>query len=256
MFGKSENREDYQYIDRPIGGMARDLPDRHFIERHLHPRGQLIYSYAGAILVTTDSGTWIVPPQRAVWVPPDIAHSMQACGEVEMRTLYVRRDRIPKELGKCCVVSISPLLREMVAAAVRMPMDYDENGRDGLLAELLLHELKPVQVLPLHLPMPKDHRAIKICNHILMNLSDETTIEEWSKTVGASSRTIIRLFSAETGLTFSRWRQQARLIAAVQLLAKGSGITDIGLQLGYDSPSAFTAMFRKALGTPPSDYFK
>ncbi|MGO4332431.1 helix-turn-helix domain-containing protein [Cupriavidus sp. 2TAF22] len=256
MFGKSENREDYQHIGRPVGGMARALPDRFYIDYHSHPRAQLIYAYSGAILVTTGMGSWVVPPQRAVWVPGDVRHAMQACGEVEMRTVYVREDAVPSELTTCCVVAVPPLLRELVSEMVRMPVDYEENGRDGLVAGLLLQEMRPLSVVPLHLPMPKDARLAKICARIVADPSDETSVEAWSRSVGASDRTIIRLFPEETGLTFSRWKQQARLMAAVRLLAQGRHVTDIALQLGYESPSAFSAMFRRALGMTPTEYFR
>jgi mannose-6-phosphate isomerase-like protein (cupin superfamily) len=194
MFGKSENREDYQYINRPVGGMARNLADNHQIAYHQHPRGQLIYAYSGVILVTTELGSWVVPPQRAVWVPPEIMHSMRACGNVEMRTVYIRADRIPRELTSCCVVSVPPLLRELISAMVFTPLDYEENGRDGLVAELLLNEIKPLKVVGLNLPMPADPRLLKICRRILADPADEATVDDLSNFVGASARTIIRLF--------------------------------------------------------------
>ncbi|MBF8176737.1 MAG: helix-turn-helix transcriptional regulator [Burkholderiaceae bacterium] len=256
MFGKSENREDYQHIERPAGGMARDLANHHLIDYHQHPRGQLIYAYSGAILVMTELGSWVVPPQRAVWVPPNMMHSMQACGNVEMRTVYVRQDHIPPELTECCVVSVPPLLRELIAAMVHIPLDYDETGRDGLLVQLLLHEIKPLKVVPLHLPMPTDVRLGKICQRILAEPSDETTVDEWSKSIGASARTIVRLFPEQTGLTYSQWKQQARLLAAIQMLATNQNVTDIALQLGYESPSAFSAMFKRAIGLTPTEYFR
>ncbi|EHP44188.1 AraC family transcriptional regulator [Cupriavidus basilensis OR16] len=256
MFGKSENRDDYQAIGQPIGGMARALADGFYIDTHSHPRGQLIYAYVGAISVSTDYGSWVVPPQRAVWVPCNVRHAMQACGDVEMRTVYIREDAIPAELQTCCVVAVPPLLRELISAVVRMPVEYEQDGRDGLVVQLLLHELRPLSVVPLHLPMPKDNRLSKICARVLDDPADETSVQEWSQFVGASERTIIRLFPEETGLTYSRWKQQARLMAAVRLLAEGCHVTDIALQLGYESPSAFSAMFRRALGMTPTEYFR
>jgi AraC-like DNA-binding protein len=256
MFGKSEDRDDYQLIARPVGGMARDLPDRFFIDYHEHRRGQLIYAYAGSILVSAEGGSWIVPPQRAVWVPPQVRHCMQAVGRIEMRTLYFDPDRTPLASSACCVVSVSPLLRELIAAVVRMPVDYDESGRDGRVVELLFDEIKPLQIESLHLPMPTDARIARICRWIVANPAEEKSVASWSKVVGASERTIIRLFPEETGMTFTRWRQQARLLAAVQMLANGRPITEIAAELGYDSPSAFSAMFRKALGSSPTEYFR
>ncbi|MBU7442536.1 AraC family transcriptional regulator [Paraburkholderia fungorum] len=256
MFGKSENRDDYQLIQQRVGGMARDLPDRFFIDYHEHRRGQLIYASAGSILVTAEGGSWVVPPLRAVWVPPRVRHCMQAIGRIEMRTLYFDPEHTPLASTACCVVSISPLLRELIASVVKMPVDYDEHGRDGLVVELLFQEIKPLQIEPLHLPMPNDARIARICRWIVANPAEETSVTSRSKVVGASERTIIRLFPEETGMTFTRWRQQARLLAAVQMLANDRPVTEIATELGYDSPSAFSAMFRKALGSSPTEYFR
>lgn len=236
--------------------MARDLPDRFFIDYHEHRRGQLIYAYAGSILVTAEGGSWVVPPQRAVWVPPRVRHCMQAVGRTELRTLYFDPECTPLASTACCVISISPLLRELIASIVKMPVDYEAGGRDGLVVELLFHEIKPLHIEPLHLPMPADGRIARICQWIIDNPAAETSVTSWSKVVGASERTIIRLFPEETGMTFTRWRQQARLLAAVQMLANGRPVTEIAVELGYDSPSAFSAMFRKALGSSPSEYFR
>lgn len=255
MYGKSEDRNDYQYIDRPVGGMARDLPDHLMIDFHRHPRGQLIYAYAGAISVVTEAGSWVVPPQRAVWLPPDTLHAMQAFGNAQLRTLYIRADAARHLPAQCCVIAVPPLLRELILAAVQMPIDYDEQGRDGLVIALLLREMQPLDVVALHLPMPTDRRLEKICREIIEDPANDMSLDAWGRRVGASERTLIRLFPEQTGMTFTRWRQQARLLAAIQLLATQHSVTDVALRLSYDSPSAFSAMFRKALGFPPSDYF-
>ncbi|BDD91194.1 MULTISPECIES: helix-turn-helix domain-containing protein [unclassified Pandoraea] len=256
MFGKSEDRDDYQRIARPVGGMARDLPDRFFIDYHEHIRGQLIYASTGAIVVTTAKGNWVVPSLRAVWVPPSVRHCMQAVGAIEMRTLYFDADRAPLRSSDCCVVSVSPLLRELIDAVTRMPVDYAPNSRDAAVVDLLFHEIRPLSTEPLHLPMPSDERIARICRWILSNPSEETSVAAWSRVVGASERTIIRLFPEQTGMTFTRWRQQARLLVAVQMLSAQHSVTDIASSLGYDSTSAFSAMFRKALGCTPTEFFK
>ncbi|ODP34371.1 helix-turn-helix domain-containing protein [Pandoraea sp. ISTKB] len=256
MFGKSEDRDDYQQIARPVGGMARDLPDRFFIDYHEHVRGQLIYTITGSIVVTTAKGTWVVPPLRAVWVPPGVRHCMQAVGAIEMRTLYFDADRLPLHTSDCCVVSVSPLLRELISAVARMPVEYALGSRDAVVVDLLFHEIRPLSIEPLHLPMPSDERIARICRWILANPAEETSVCAWSKVVGASERTIIRLFPEQTGMTFTRWRQQARLLVAVQMLSAQRPVTDIASSLGYDSTSAFSAMFRKALGCTPTEFFR
>jgi AraC-like DNA-binding protein len=256
MFGKSENRDDYQYIQRPAGGMARNLPKGLYIDFHEHPRGQLIYATEGAVLVNTLHGTWIVPSHRAVWVPPYTQHAMRACGKTALRTVYLHVEAIPADLTKCCVVAVSPLLRELISEVAGIPVEYDETGRDGLVVRLLLAELKPMKVVPLYLPMPKDQRIARICRKIEADPTDETSIEAWSACVGASERTIVRLFQSQTGMSYRQWKQQARLMSAIQMLAEGKNVTDVAVLCGYESPSAFSAMFRKLLGMTPSEYFR
>ncbi|MFZ5556100.1 MAG: AraC family transcriptional regulator [Pseudomonadota bacterium] len=247
---------DYMRVPRPVAAMAKDFPDGHRIARDRHPRGQLIYATAGVMTVTTPHGTWVVPPQRAVWVPPRTDHESRMYGNVAMRTLYVRADAARSMPPRCCVVNVSPLLRELIVEATRVSLRYDEGGRDGRVMRLLLDELAASPALPLHLPQPADKRLRRICDGILRDPGNAEPLERWAARAGASSRTLARLFLRQTGMRFTLWRQQARLLAALQRLAAGESVTTVALNLGYASPSAFTAMFRRALGTAPRDYFK
>lgn len=256
MYGKSENREDYQSTPRPVAAMARDLPDRHYIPTHSHRRGQLVYGTGGTITVTTPDGTWVAPPQRAVWVPAGVPHAMRTSGFVPMRTLYVDARAQPSLPRSCTVMPVSPLLRELITAAAKIPVDYDEVGRDSKVMSLLLHELVPKHVIPLHLPMPKDDTLERLCARIIDDPGLDWTMREWADWAHLSERTLARRFKDELGCSFARWRQQARLLAAVQMLGEGKTIATVARALAYESPSAFTAMFRKALGKPPTQYFE
>jgi len=136
-----------------------------------------------------------------------------------------------------------------------VPATYGENSADGRLIAVLMDQLRALKETPLHLPLPKDNRLKKITDALGENPSRQETLEEWASQVGASSRTLARLFQDETGLTFGAWRQQARLLKALERLASGEQVTAIALDLGYESPSAFSAMFKRALGTSPRRYF-
>jgi AraC-like DNA-binding protein len=255
MASRSTNREDFETVARPIGAMAKDFPDGFFIAPHAHPRAQLIHASSGVMRISTPQGAFVVPPHRAVWVPTNVVHDVRMAGAVQMRTLYIVPDAaavLPKE---CRVVAVSPLLRELILRATTLPLLYDENGADGRLMALILDELRVLPVLPLNLPMPRDPRLAKICRAMLDDPGAALTLPQWGRRIGASSRTLARGFQRETGLTFARWRQQARLLEALSRLAQGESVTTIALDLGYDSPSAFTSMFRRALGRTPSSYF-
>ena len=253
---KSLDPADYQHSPHRITAMAKHFPSGRGTEWHSHERAQLIYAIAGVLRVSTDDGTWVVPPHRAVWVPPGATHRTLPCGDVEMRTLYVERSACAALPGHCGVIEVSPLLRELILAATGYDPDQpDPTGRYGLLEQLILHELVSVPAIPLHLPLPRDRRVAAICTALLAEPERNDTLDEWADRVGASRRTLARKFQKETGMSFAGWRQQLRLIEALSRLAAGTPVTVVAQDLGYDSPSAFTSMFRRTLGCAPSRYF-
>lgn len=222
---------------------------------HRHRRAQLLYAAAGVMRVTTPEGSWIVPPHRAVWVPPATTHSIRMSSAVSMRTLFIEPGAAQTLPAKCCVASVSPLLRELILRAMDLPLLYDLGGPEGRLIRLILDEIRALPILPLHLPVPSEPRLAKICRALLDHPEDRREIEAWGRIVGASGRTLARLFQREIGMSFGTWRQQARLIEALARLGTGEPVTTVALDLGYESPSAFTAMFRRSLGVTPSRYF-
>ena len=255
MYGKSEQRDDYQDVPRPLAAMARDLPAGHRIAAHRHRRAQLIYGTTGAIAVVTEQGTWVVPATRAVWIPAGATHAMDCIGAVRMRTLYVEPSAAPGLQGGPTVVSVSPLLRELVEAATRLPLEYDPVGRDATLVDLLLHELAPHPVPALHLPTPADPVLAALCTAIHAEPGAHWTTVTAAAHAHLSPRSLQRRFPAATGMTLAAWVQQCRLVHAVTLLAAAVPVTSVATRLGYATPSAFTAMFRRTLGTAPSAYF-
>ena len=154
----------------------------------------------------------------------------------------------------CHVLPVSALLRELIIRATELPLRYDENGPAGHVVALLLDELHGAGTLPLQLPMPRDKRLRQICQTLLATPGDPRTLEQWASSANASARTLARLFVAETGLTFGAWRQQARVLEAMGRLGSGEPVTEVALDLGYDSVSAFSAMFRRAAGASPRQY--
>ncbi|MDH6114529.1 AraC-like DNA-binding protein [Kitasatospora sp. MAP12-15] len=255
MFGKSEDRDDYQDVPRPLAAMARDLPDGHHIAAHQHRRAQLIYGASGAITVVTGRGLWVVPATRGVWIPGGIEHAMSCTGAVRMRTLYIEAQAAAGLPVEPTVVSVPPLLRELIEAATRVPLEYDRDGRDGRLMELLLLEFEPHPVAALHLPSPTDPDLAPLCAAVRADPGAGWDTATAAARAHLSPRSLQRRFPAATGMTLAHWVQQARLVRAVVLLAAGRPVTAVATELGYATPSAFTAMFRRTLGTPPSAYF-
>jgi AraC-like DNA-binding protein len=247
---------DYHTTARPMAAMEIDYPSGASTGPHAHPRGQLLYAIEGVMIVRSASGAWVVPPNRAVWLIAGLDHEVRMCGDVKIRTVFVDQQAAPHLPQVSCVIAVSPLLRELIVAAMRVPLDYAPDTRDERLMRLLLDELREVDVLPLHLPMPHEARLRSICEALVARPDDVSTVEQWARQFGITPKTVHRLFSRETGLTFAQWRQQARLLFALERLARGDRIIDVALDSGYASQSAFTAMFRKHFGVPPSAFYR
>lgn len=173
-----------------------------------------------------------------------------------MRTLYVDQEQLEDPRVKCSVVSVPSLLRELILYAMEMPRLYDINGPDGRIAQVIIDSIQKLQVAPLDLPIPESSSITEIYRALTNNPADQKTLTEWANTVGMTSRTLARRIKAETNLTFGQWRQQIRLLEALRRLGNNDAVTRVAIDLGYDSPSAFISMFKKALGSTPGHYFK
>lgn len=241
---------------RAMATMEADWPDGRSTGWHSHPRDQLLYAIEGVMLVDSSAGSWVVPPNRALWLLAGIEHCVRMSGEVKMRTVYIDATQFDGLPENTCVIAVSPLLRELIVAAVRIPVDYEEAGRDARLMHLLIDELKVSDVLGLHLPVPSDARLKRICETLTQHPADASTVAQWAERLGVTAKTVHRLFVKETGMTFAQWREQARLLVALRHIAHGERIIDIAFDCGYASQSAFTAMFRRHFGVPPSAFYR
>ncbi len=235
---------------------SRECPADHIIDWHTHERAQLLYAVLGVMRVTTMQGVWVVPPMRAVWIPPGISHHVKAQGTpLSLRSLYIATDAREHLPDVCCVVTASPLLRELILATMDMEPNPLPDSADGRLIQVLLDQIEGLPIAPLYLPMTEQRKIRKIIDTLLLDPSDTRTLDDWAGELGASKRTLARLFMRETDMTFGQWRQQAKLLAALAHLARGESVTDVAFDLGYASQSAFIAMFRRALGKTPGRYF-
>ncbi len=241
----------YRVSDRRITVLSKDYPAGWWVRRHWHQRGQVVYAASGVMRVTTRTGIWIVPPQRAVWVPARMRHEVRMEGDVAMRTLYLDRVASAPMGTTCKVLFVSALLRELILA-----MMHARAERASLMTPLLLHELRQAEQTPMHIPMPSDSRLRKVCDRLLEDGSRTDTLEQFAHDAGASGRTLARLFERELQMTFVAWRQQVRLARAIGQMAVGASIKQAARDAGYDSSSAFTAMFRRVLGTTPTRYLE
>jgi AraC-like DNA-binding protein len=178
-------------------------------------------------------------------------------GRVELRTLYYLDPKTAPIAGsRCCVVQVSPLLHAAILRVVAMRQPYAEQSAEARIAAVVRDEICAAETAPLHLPIPRDPRARQVALAFRANPADRRPRGAWARSAGTSERTLERLFHAEVGTSFGRWQQQARLLRALQVLAAGESVTSAALEVGFETPSAFIAMFRKAMGTTPARYFK
>ena len=149
------------------------------------------------------------------------------------------------------LVEISGLLRELILALLEEPVAYEESGRGGIVARLILTELTRLPDRQLDVPMPRDMRALRVARALLDNSSIDHDLDRWADQAGASRRTLARLFRSETGLGFAEWRARLRAIDGLARLSAGASVAETAASVGYASPSAFSAMIHRTLGSPP-----
>ncbi|CAM2176998.1 AraC family transcriptional regulator [Burkholderia latens] len=248
----------YEHIPRSVVVTANDYAAGTTFPEHAHRRGQFAFASRGTLSVSTPHGRWLVPPQRACWVPAGVRHDMTMTGTVTLFNTFVADDaaRAAGLPDQCGVYGVSPLLRQLIDDAIDVPAMYDVDGRAGKLMALLVAEIATMPRLSLHAPLPADARLAKICRHLFASPSIAADLDQVATDAGVSRRTFTRLFRAQTGVSFAAWRQQVCMLAAITRLSDGQPVTRVALELGYASASAFTSAFRRILGDTPSRYLE
>lgn len=244
--------------DLPLGTHPVIGTTDHHAAGHLEPlgsqdRAQICYALTGVMSVMTETASHVLPPHRAIWLPADMRHEIACRGPVTCIRLDIDGG-LPGQLEQARVFDVSPLVRALIHEALAFDSGYDAAGREGQIVRLLLDEVARAPASPLSAPMPQDRRLRRICDIIVADPADQRDLDALAREAGMGRRTFTRAFRAETGMAFAAWRQQIRLMAALSMLGEGRPITAIAADVGYDSPSSFTAMFHRVLGMPPSHY--
>jgi len=256
---------------RPLRGKLHRLNADTQVIPHKHAWGQVALSTTGVVRLTVDRGTYIVPPSRALWVPPGVEHAVTVVEDAELLTLYVHQPRgrcgpgvargLEADWRQCRVLEVSSLLRalalelDMRPDGSQPPPDAAGLQRERRLSALILDELRRARPVPLGVDLPSDKRLRALCEAVLDNPGRHARLDGWARDSGASPRTIARLFRSELGTSFVQWRHQVLLARAVTLAARKVPMASIASELGYASPSAFSAMVRRSVGAPPRSFF-
>jgi AraC-like DNA-binding protein len=233
---------------------TRESPTGCDIPAHSRSHGQLLGTLRGLMIVGTTRGQWVVPSIHAVWVPPYYVHSMRSHGAFSGYLVSIAENACANLPREPCTLVSSALLREALLRAAAWDEGCLEQEQTHV-AMVIFDEIRNLPRQRLGLPMPSDPRVLRIASALADNPADKRRLGEWASWTGMSTRTMIRRFLAETGFSFTEWRRQARLMRAQELLAAGTPVTTVALDLGYETVSAFIAMFRRAFGVTPTRYF-
>ncbi len=239
--------------DPPLIALAGRESEPRSSEAHQHPSGQLLGLFGGLLTVRTGGGAWVVPATRAVWIPPSQLHAASSHGPFYGWAVYVRPDLCATLPTQTRAIEVSGLLREAVIRAAHWELAQPDRVQTNVLS-VILDEIAGSTTDEFRLPMPWDGRLRRIANALIKDPADSRSLDAWASWVNAAPRTISRRFRAETGLSFTTWRQRARLLRALELLATGRAVNAVALDLGYDNASAFIALFRKTFNTTPGRY--
>jgi AraC-like DNA-binding protein len=239
---------------RSLGVTFRNQP----APRVLHDSAtwhQLIYATRGVITVITREGTWVVPPHRGFWIPAGFSFRIQTAGEVAFRTLYLLAGR-RRLARRCSVVNVTPLLRELIIRTNLIGALDTSIPQQRRMVGVIYDELKMLESVPLQLPLPQEPRAEHFVKLAANQDRHKLPVRQLMRRAGVSRRTLERIFRAETSMSLGQWLRRQKLLHALRLLAAGDSVKTISIELGYNSPSAFVAMFRRELGQTPARYFE
>jgi AraC-like DNA-binding protein/quercetin dioxygenase-like cupin family protein len=228
------------------------MPPGTRFDRHVHDNHQLAWASSGVLVMDTDSGSWVLPPSRALWIPQGLPHGAESAGSAVMRSLYFDPTKCPITWTDPTAVEATPLLAELIDRLAQKDLSVAARRRtEAVVFDLL----EPMTVANLRTPLPSDSRALEVARQLLADPADPRSLEQWGRTVGASPRTLARAFLAETGVSFGRWRTTSRIAGALPMLAAGEPQARVGKAVGYETASAFVAAFRRETGSTPGAYF-
>jgi AraC-like DNA-binding protein/quercetin dioxygenase-like cupin family protein len=251
-------RESHRATGDGVHLVARHYRKGVRLDTHMHREAQLVYAARGTMQVTTPKGRWLVPPDRAVWVPARLEHSIDVLADIDMRTLYfelawLAREERSTSLDAEFVVRVSPLLQEAILALFDGRNNPD---RTELLVRLAVFELHHAEDSATFIPLPHEPRCRRAADIVLGDPTGAHEIETLAREVGTSARTLSRLFSSETQLSFKSWCQRARIAAAIERLSMEGNVSvkQLASELGYASVPAFSHAFRQVTGKTPTEF--
>lgn len=237
----------------PAIGLRDCYPARYHDKPHTHDRSQLSFAVSGVMTITTETASFILPPNRAIWIPANVRHQVACRSEVQFIVLYIDPALDPQPQATR-VFEITPLVRALIDEVALFTEKRQFREREQKLVDMLISEMALMPHLPVSAALPADRRLQRVCDAILVDPTDARSLDEWARLAGMTRRTFTRAFRKETGLSLAMWRRQTRLMEAASRIAAGESVNNVAWDVGYESPSAFIAMFHKVFGAPPGAY--
>lgn len=243
-------------LGRPILPRATNMPPWEHVLEHQHTWGQLAYTSNGVLTIFTPQGKFIIPPQQALWIPPTVPHESFCRYGGEFRSVYIDK-KYTEVLGETPKsIDVDTLLRAMILEVCTWQDDYHLNDKTTRFIQVFIDRIEQAPENSFLMPLTQDSRLMPIVSELLAQPGNKLTLEQWGQQVGASSRTLNRLFSKQMNMGFSQWRQKLRAFKALELLEAGYKQQDIAFELGFESVSSFNTAFKKQFGTAPNLYLK
>ncbi len=244
----------YQHLPRSIVPVYQEYKAMTQVLGHKHSWSQLAYSCSGVMHIKTDAGVFVIPPEQALFIPPGVTHEHFCRNKVSYRSLHID-EKFGAVLGsKVKTLTVDPLLKALILEIANWPMHYEETPEKQRFISVLLDRLASADSNDLFIPTVDDKRLFPIIEALNLQPSNDLTIEQWASEVGASSRTLNRLFNKHYGMGFSQWKQKLRILKSLDLIDSQAPLIDIAFELGYQSTSAFITAFKKQLGCSPKKY--
>ena len=240
-------------------GLSSEHTYREITPTHTHTRAQFLYASTGNIQVFTPNNVWLVPPMCALWIPANVEHSVISLSHVKLNTALVEVNAAALMGQNCFIIRVSNLLHELLIrlnqiTQVNAPNLISSQDISEALQILIFEEIHSANLIPIQIPWPKDKRLLKICQALLHSPKHCKDLTHWADEIGTSSRTLMRMFQKETGLSYRAWIQQMHIAHALSKISNGESISQISEALGYTNPSAFSAMFKRHLGKTPQQF--
>lgn len=240
-------------------GLSSEHTYRELTPTHTHSRAQFLYASMGNIQVFTPNNVWLVPPMCALWIPANVEHSVISLSHVKLNTALVEVNASALMGKECFIIRVSNLLHELLIrlnqiTQIDPPNIVSSQEISEALQILIFEEIHRANLLSIQIPWPKDKRLLKICQQLLHSPNHSKDLTDWADDIGTSSRTLMRMFQKETGLSYRAWIQQMHIAHALSKISNGESIAQISEALGYTNPSAFSAMFKRHLGKTPQQF--